>query len=64
LGSHSTKWQRFDLDGGRYVSAEIRFHQAYSDERIRTIWSRLRMLPDFSDARLERLVYQGRNIPL
>ena len=44
------------------AGAEIRFHKAYSDERIRMIWSRLRALPEFSDARLGRLVYQGREI--
>ena len=42
--------------------AEIRFHSTYSDERIRTIWTKLRTLPEFSDARLGRLVYQGREI--
>lgn len=42
--------------------AEIRFHRAYSDERIRTIWAKLRALHEFSDSRLRRLVYQGREI--
>jgi len=42
--------------------AEIRFHKAYSDDRIRALWARLRALPEFSDARLSRLLYQGREI--
>lgn len=42
--------------------AQIRYHQSYSDERIRSIWSRLRALPDFADARLSRLTYQGRHL--
>jgi hypothetical protein len=42
--------------------AEIRFHQAYSDERIRTIWLQLKIMPAFSDPRLGRHSYQGREI--
>lgn len=41
---------------------EIRFHKAYSDERIRAIWSKLRGLPDFSHTRLQHVTYQGREI--
>jgi hypothetical protein len=44
------------------AGVEIRFHQAYSDERIRALWSRLRALPELADARLSPLVYQGREI--
>ncbi len=40
--------------------AQIRYHQAYSDERVRAIWLRLRRLPEFADARLGRVSYQGR----
>lgn len=42
--------------------AEIRFHKAYPVERIRAIWSKLRALPEFADARLSRVVYQGQEI--
>ena len=46
------------------AGAEIRFHKQYSDEHIRAIWSKLRALPEFADARLSRLLYQGREIRL
>jgi hypothetical protein len=46
------------------AGVEIRFHKAYSDERIRAIWSKLRMQPEFADERLGRLACQGRQISL
>jgi hypothetical protein len=42
--------------------AEIRYHKGFSDDRIRALWARLRALPECSDARLGRLLYQGREI--
>ncbi|WP_395745005.1 hypothetical protein [Prosthecobacter sp.] len=42
--------------------AQIRYHEAYADERVRSIWSRLRTLPEFADGRLGRLSYQGRQV--
>jgi len=41
---------------------EIRFHSAFSDERIRSIWSRLLMTPEIAKAELGPLYYQGREI--
>jgi len=44
------------------TGVEVRYHQAYSEERIRAIWTKLRALPDFADARLSRVLYQGKEI--
>jgi hypothetical protein len=41
---------------------EIRFHQAYSDERIRTIWSRLLAEPELATSAFGSLYYQGRQL--
>ncbi len=41
---------------------EIRYHARYSDERIRTIWSRLRALPELAALGSRKLFYQGREI--
>lgn len=41
---------------------EIRFHRAFSDERIRHLWSRMLAVPEIAEARLGRLYYQGREI--
>jgi len=41
---------------------EIRFHRAFSDQRIRSIWSRLLMTPEVAKAGLGPLYYQGREI--
>jgi hypothetical protein len=41
---------------------EVRFHSAFSDERIRGIWSRVLMIPEIAKAGLGRLHYQGREI--
>jgi hypothetical protein len=41
---------------------EIRFHSAFSDERIRHVWSRVLLIPEIAAAGLGRLFYQGREI--
>src|SRR6185295_16178087 len=41
---------------------EIRFHKAFSDERIRTIWRSVLSSPKLASAKLGRLYYQGREI--
>jgi hypothetical protein len=41
---------------------EIRFHSAYSDERIRSLWSRVKAIPEVAKAGLGSLYYQGREI--
>jgi len=41
---------------------EIRFHSAYSDDRIRGIWKRVLQEPLIAKAGLGRLSYQGRGI--
>jgi hypothetical protein len=41
---------------------DIRFHKAFSDERIRGIWFRVSIIPEIAKARLGRLYYQGREI--
>ena len=41
---------------------EIRFHQAFSDERIRALWERVLAIPEISGAKLGRVYYQGREI--
>jgi len=41
---------------------EIRFHSAYSDERIRSLWSRVKAIPEVAKAGLGPLYYQGREI--
>ena len=39
---------------------EIRFHKAFSDDRIRSIWFQVLRLPELSQAALGQLYYQGR----
>lgn len=41
---------------------DIRFHQAFSIERIRAVWSRLKASPEFAGRELGKLYYQGREI--
>jgi hypothetical protein len=41
---------------------EIRFHSAYSDERIRNLWFRVLAIPEIAKAGFGRLYYQGREI--
>jgi hypothetical protein len=41
---------------------EIRFHRAFSDERVRGIWSCALSIPEVASAGLGRLYYQGREI--
>ena len=41
---------------------EIRFHQAFSDERVRNIWSRVMQIPQVANAGLGKVYYQGREI--
>ncbi len=41
---------------------EIRFHKAFSDDHIRTIWRRALSSPELAGAKLGRLYYQGREI--
>ncbi len=41
---------------------EIRFHSAYSDDRIRNIWSRVLVIPEIAKAGLGRVYYQRREI--
>ena len=40
----------------------IRFHQAYSDERIRHLWRRVLSAPEMAGKRLAALYYQGRAV--
>lgn len=39
---------------------EIRFHKAFSDDHIRTIWRRVLSSPEVAKFRLGKLYYQGR----
>ena len=41
---------------------EIRFHKAFSDDRIRTIWRSVLSSAGLASAKLGRLYYQGREI--
>ena len=41
---------------------EIRFHKAFLDEHIRTIWRSVLASPELARVRLGRLHYQGREI--
>jgi hypothetical protein len=41
---------------------EIRFHSAYSDERIRNLWKRVLQDPAMINLGLGKLLYQGREI--
>ena len=41
---------------------EIRYHQAFSDERIRNLWAKVLAIPDIARAGLGPLYYQGREI--
>jgi hypothetical protein len=41
---------------------EIRFHSAFSDDRIRTIWRSVLSNPKLASVRFGRLYYQGREI--
>ena len=41
---------------------EVRYHGAFSDERIRNLWTRVMKIPEVAGAGLGRLYYQGREI--
>ena len=41
---------------------EIRFHRAFSDELVRSIWSRVMQIPQVANAGLGKVYYQGREI--
>jgi hypothetical protein len=41
---------------------EIRFHQAFSDDRIRTLWRKALSLPELAKTRFGQLYYQGREM--
>lgn len=41
---------------------EIRFHQSFSDERVRALWSQALALPELSGIKFGRVLYQGREI--
>ncbi len=41
---------------------EIRFHKAFSDDRIRTIWRSVLSSPELVSAKPGQLYYQGREI--
>lgn len=41
---------------------EIRFHKAFSDESIRTIWRSVLSSPELAGTKLGQLYYQGRQI--
>ena len=41
---------------------EIRFHSAFSDERMRSLWSRVLTISEVANAGLGRVYYQGREI--
>ena len=41
---------------------EIRFHSAFSDERLRNIWTRVSAIPEVASAGLGSVYYQGRKI--
>ena len=41
---------------------EMRFHPAFSPERIRRLWSRLSAIPEIAKALPDRLYYQGEEI--
>jgi len=41
---------------------EIRFHKAFSDERIRAVWGSVLSKPEIAPAKLGSLYYQGREL--
>jgi hypothetical protein len=41
---------------------EIRFHSAFSEERLRNIWARVVAIPEVASAGLGSVYYQGRKI--
>lgn len=41
---------------------EIRFHSQFSDERVRSIWSRVLAIPEVASTGLSTVYYQGRHI--
>jgi hypothetical protein len=41
---------------------EIRFHNAFTDDRIRTIWRTVLKIPALGNAKFGQLYYQGREI--
>lgn len=45
------------ITGGK---PEIRFHRAYSDDRIRTLWEQVRSVPGCVGLPFGNLTYQGR----
>lgn len=41
---------------------ELRYHKAFSDERIRDLWTKVLKIPAVTQAKLGRAYYQGREI--
>ncbi|MDR3460604.1 MAG: hypothetical protein P4N60_24510 [Verrucomicrobiae bacterium] len=41
---------------------EIRFHKAFSDDRLRTLWRKVLAMPELAKTRFGQLYYQGREI--
>lgn len=41
---------------------EIRFHRVFSDQRVRSLWSRVLTIPEIALAGLGKVYYQGREI--
>jgi hypothetical protein len=41
---------------------EIRFHRAFTDERVRNIWSHASKIPELAKAGFGKVYYQGREI--
>ena len=41
---------------------EIRFHSAFTDERVRNIWSQALKVPEIASASLDDVYYQGRKL--
>jgi hypothetical protein len=41
---------------------EIRFHAAFSDERVSRLWSRILAVPEIASAGLSAVYYQGRKL--
>jgi hypothetical protein len=41
---------------------ELRYHKAFSDERIRDLWTKVSKVPAVAQAKLGRAYYQGREV--
>jgi hypothetical protein len=41
---------------------EIRFHRAFSDERVKNLWSEVLKMPEMATVKFENVYYQGRQI--